>query len=123
MLSLPTESREEMLQTAREVARLPVDAVKIHNLYVVKKTPLALMWEQGDLKLMERDEYVETVVDFIECLPPDMVVERVSGDAPGDYFLAPTWCLDKPGILLAIEQEFQRRDSCQGKRYEGLPAR
>lgn len=122
MLSLPTESREEMLQTAREVAKLPVDAVKIHNLYVVKKTPLALMWEQGDLKLMERDEYVETVVDFIECLPPDMVVERVSGDAPGDYFLAPTWCLDKPGILLAIEQEFQRRDSWQGKRYEGLPA-
>jgi len=119
MLSLPTESREQMLQTAEEVARLGVDAVKIHNLYVVKKTPLALMWEQGDIKLMDRDEYVETVVDFIERLPPDMVVERVSGDAPGDYFLAPTWCLDKPGILQAIDQEFARRDSWQGKRFAG----
>jgi len=117
MLSLPTETRDEMLQTAREVARLRVDAVKIHNLYVVKKTPLAIMWEQGDLPLMTRDEYVQTVVDFIELLPPDMIVERISGDAPGDYFLAPTWCLDKPGILQAIDQEFTRRDSWQGKHY------
>lgn len=106
-----------MVQTAEEVARLQVDAVKIHNLYVVKKTPLAMMWEQGDLHLMERDEYVETVVDFIERLPPDMIVERISGDAPSDYFLAPTWSLDKPGILQAIEQEFARRDSWQGKHF------
>lgn len=117
MLSLPTESREDMVETAREVARLGADAVKIHNLYIVKKTPLAMMWEQGDVRLMERDEYVETVVDFIECLPPDMIVERISGDAPSDYFLAPTWSLDKPGILNAIEQEFSRRDSWQGKRF------
>lgn len=117
MLSLPTESRADMIETAREVARLRADAVKIHNLYIVKKTPLAMMWEQGDVRLMERDEYVETVVDFIECLPPDMIVERISGDAPSDYFLAPTWSLDKPGILNAIEQEFARRDSWQGKRF------
>jgi uncharacterized protein len=117
MLSLPTETRADMVQTAEEVARLQVDAVKIHNLYVVKKTPLAMMWEQGDLRLMERDEYVETLVDFIERLPPDMIVERISGDAPSDYFLAPTWSLDKPGILQAIEQEFARRDSWQGKHF------
>jgi radical SAM protein (TIGR01212 family) len=117
MLSLPTETRSEMLETALEVARLNVAAVKIHNLYVVKKTPLAMLWEQGDIRLMERDEYVETVVDFIERLPPDMVVERISGDAPGDFFLAPTWSLDKPGLLRAIEQEFARRNSWQGSRY------
>ncbi len=119
MLSLPGEDRGRMLETAAEVARLNVDAVKIHNLYVVKNTPLALMYEQGDVKLMQRDEYVETVVDFIEMLPPDMIVERVSGDAPADYFLGPTWCLDKPGILKAIDQEFTRRDSWQGQRYVG----
>jgi radical SAM protein (TIGR01212 family) len=118
MLSLPTETRAEMIETAREVARLRVDAVKIHNLYIVKKTPLAMMWEQGDLRLMERDEYVETVVDFIELLPPEMIVERISGDAPSDYFLAPSWSLDKPGILQAIDQEFARRDSWQGKHYQ-----
>lgn len=117
MLSLPGENRERMLQSAAEVARLNVDAVKIHNLYVVKNTPLALLYEQGDIQLMDRDQYVETVVDFIEMLPPGMIVERVSGDAPGDYFLGPTWCLDKPGVLKAIDHEFIRRDSWQGKRF------
>lgn len=118
MLGLPGETREHMLQTAEEVARLNVDAVKIHNLYVVKKTPLAMLVEQGDVTMIQRDEYVETVVDFIERLPPEMIVERVSGDAPPDYFVGPSWCLDKPGVLKAIEQEFQRRDSYQGLRYQ-----
>lgn len=117
MLGLPGEDRAMMLQTAEEVARLNVDAVKIHNLYVVKNTPLAMLVEQNDVTMMERDEYVETVVDFIERMPPETIVERVSGDAPGDYFIGPTWCLDKPGVLRAIEQEFERRDSWQGMRY------
>lgn len=121
MLGLPGETREMMVQTAREVARLNVDAVKIHNLYVVKKTPLALLVEQGDVELQSRDDYVETVVDFIERLPPSMIVERVSGDAPGDYFVGPSWCRDKPGILKALEQEFQRRGSYQGFQYPETP--
>ena len=33
MLGLPGESHDDMLATAREVARLGIDAVKIHNLY------------------------------------------------------------------------------------------
>ena len=41
MLGLPGETRADMLATAREVARLRFDAVKIHNLYAVRNTPLA----------------------------------------------------------------------------------
>ncbi len=79
MLGLPGESRQDMLATAREVARLRVDAVKIHNLYAVKNTPLAEQVASGDVTLIERDEYLLTVVDFLELLPPTCVVERVSG--------------------------------------------
>jgi radical SAM superfamily enzyme len=46
-----------------------------------------------------------------------MIVERVSGDAPPDYFVGPSWCLDKPGVLLALRDEMERRDTWQGKRY------
>jgi len=115
MLGLPGESREDMLATAREVARLRLDAVKIHNLYVVHGTPLADDFAAGKVRLLERDEYVETLVDFLELLPAECVVERVSGEAPPDYFVAPSWCLNKPAILRAIQQEFDRRDSWQGK--------
>ena len=71
ILGLPGESHADMLATAREVARLGVDAVKIHNLYAVKRTPLADQVERGEVTLMGRDDYVRTLVDFLELLPPD----------------------------------------------------
>jgi len=117
MLGLPGESHEDMLASAREVARLGVDAVKIHNLYAVRNTPLADQVERGEVQLMERADYVRTVVDFLELLPPEMIVERTSGDAPPDYLVGPAWCLDKPGIKTAIDAEFARRDTWQGRAH------
>jgi radical SAM protein (TIGR01212 family) len=114
MLGLPGESHADMLATAREVARLNLDAVKIHNLYCVKNTPLADQVASGEVRLLERTEYVETLVDFIELLPPTMVVDRISGDAPPDYFIGPSWCLDKPAVKQAVLAEFARRGSWQG---------
>jgi radical SAM protein (TIGR01212 family) len=114
ILGLPGESHDDMLATARELVRAGVDAVKIHNLYCVKNTRLAEQVATGEVTLMGRDEYVRTVVDFIELLPPTMVVDRVTGDAPPDYFVGPDWCLDKPGVKRAIEEEFSRRGSWQG---------
>lgn len=117
MLGLPGESRDDMLATAREVARLGIDAVKIHNLYAVKRTPLADQVFRGEVTLMERDEYIETLVEFLELLPPSCLVERISGDAPPDYFIGPAWCLDKPAVKLALDAEMVRRDTWQGKKY------
>lgn len=117
ILGLPGESHDDMLATAREVARVNIDAVKIHNLYCVKNTSLADQVAAGEVALMERDDYVRTAVDFIELLPPRMVIERISGDAPPDYFIGPSWCLDKPAVKRAIEAEFARRNTWQGKAH------
>ncbi len=116
ILGLPGESREDMLATADALAGLPVDAVKIHNLHVVKDTPLEKMYERGEARMFERDEYVQIVCDFLEHLRPEMVIHRLSGDAPPDYLVAPLWCLDKPALLRAIHEELERRDSWQGKK-------
>ena len=118
ILGLPGESHEDMMATAREMAAQPIDSIKVHNLYAVKNTPLADQVAAGEVELMSRDDYVRTLVDFLELLPPGMVVERVSGDAPQNYFVGPQWCLNKGDILKAIETEFTSRDSWQGKRYE-----
>jgi radical SAM superfamily enzyme len=117
ILGLPGESHDDMMETARELDRLSVDAVKIHNLYCVKNTPLADQVARGEVRLMKRAEYVTAVVDFIERLPPTMIVDRISGDAPPDYFVGPSWCLDKPAVKAAILAEFARRGSCQAARY------
>ncbi len=68
--------------------------------------------------MLERDEYVRLVCDFLELLPPRMVVHRLNGDAPPDYLVAPLWCLKKPCLLEAIRAELERRDSWQGKEWE-----
>jgi radical SAM protein (TIGR01212 family) len=117
ILGLPGESCDDMLATARELGRLGLDAVKIHNLYCVKNTPLADQVASGDVTLMERAEYVRTLVDFIELLPPTVIVDRISGDAPPDYFVGPSWCLDKPAVKAAVLAEFARRDTWQGQRH------
>lgn len=115
ILGLPGESHADMMATADEIARLELDAVKLHNLYAVRNTPLAEWVEQGRVRLPDRDQYVRTVVEFLERLPPQCVVERVSGDAPPDFLVAPAWCLDKPGLLAALDAEMARRDTWQGK--------
>ena len=118
MLGLPGESHADMMATAREVARLGLGGVKIHNLYAVKNTPLAEQVARGEVTLIQRDEYLRVLVDFLELLPPSTLVERVSGDAPPDYFVGPGWCLDKAAVRAALEAEFERRDTWQGKYYE-----
>jgi radical SAM protein (TIGR01212 family) len=116
ILGLPGETRQDMVATARELTRLEVDSVKIHNLHAVRDTPLARAVTAGEVALIGRDEYVGYVVDFLEELSPRCVVARLSGDAPPDYLVAPAWCLDKAAVRQAILAELQRRDTWQGRR-------
>ncbi len=117
MLGLPGESHEDMLETAREVARLGVESIKIHNLYAVKNTELAKQVESGEVSLISLDDYISVLVDVLELLPAEMVVERICGDAPPDYFVGPNWCLDKPNVLRQIDSELERRDTWQGRLF------
>jgi radical SAM protein (TIGR01212 family) len=121
ILGLPGESRDDMLATAEALAALPVDAVKIHNLHVVRDTPMEAMHRAGTVRMLDLAEYVELVCDFLERLSPRMVIQRLSGDAPPDYLVAPAWCLDKQALLQAVRRELVRRDSWQGRRFD--PAR
>ncbi len=120
ILGLPGETHDDMLATARELARLKIDAVKIHNLYAVKNTVLADQVAAGEVTLIDRDSYVSTVVEVLEVLPPTCIVERISGDAPPDYFVGPSWCLDKPAVRQALQSELDRRDTWQGRKWSGV---
>jgi radical SAM protein (TIGR01212 family) len=117
ILGLPGESRHDMLQTARLLASLPLHCVKVHNLYAVQDTPLAEMVTRGDVRLPTRDQFVAAAVDFLEVLPPTCVIDRIGGDAPKQWLVAPQWCLEKARLRSAIEAEMVRRDTWQGKRY------
>ena len=101
ILGLPGEGPREMAATAEFLARLPVHGVKIHLLYVVKDSGLARLHEQGEYVCLTEDQYVSGVVDFIERLPPHLVIHRLTSDPHAEELVAPAWCLDKPRVMQA----------------------
>jgi radical SAM protein (TIGR01212 family) len=121
MLGLPGETLEMMHQTADEVARWQPAGVKIHNLYAVRGTELVGQIERGLVRLLELDEYLEMLADFIERLPPTTVIERISGDAPPNNLVGPEWCLHKGSIKSGLIATLERRQSMQGSRLAIRP--
>ncbi len=117
ILGIPGETHQQMMETATEVARLRPDGVKLHNLYAVHGTPLGEQVLAGRVAMMEKDAYVQTVVDFLERMPEEMIIERVSGEAPTGFLIAPLWCQEKSSIRIWIEDEFARRGTRQGSFY------
>ncbi len=121
ILGLPGETREQMLACADEMARLRVDGIKIHLLHVLKGTPLGDLYQQGGVRILEQEEYVSLVVDFLERLHPDTSIHRLTGDGPRSLLLAPLWSLNKWEVLNAIDVELEKRGSRQGSACLGLP--
>ncbi|MEH7224170.1 TIGR01212 family radical SAM protein [Bacillus sp. JJ1566] len=115
---LPQETPEMMMETAREVAKLDVQGIKIHLLHLLKGTPMVKQYEKGLLEFLSFDEYVQLVCDQLEILPPEMIVHRITGDGPIDLMVGPMWSVNKWEVLNTIDAELKRRDSYQGKYYQ-----
>lgn len=112
---LPLENYDMMMETAREVAKLDVQGIKIHLLHLLKKTPMVKQYEKGMLEFMSADDYIKLVCDQLEVIPPEMVVHRLTGDGPADLMIGPMWSLNKWQVLNGIEAELKNRNSWQGK--------
>jgi radical SAM protein (TIGR01212 family) len=115
ILGLPGETEEMMMETAKAVADLPVQGIKIHLLHLLRKTPLVKLWEQGGLEFLTQEAYIRLVVDILEILPPDMIIHRLTGDGPRDLLIGPLWSRKKWDVLNGIDAELKRRNTWQGK--------
>lgn len=115
IIGLPNESKEDILQTAKEISHLGLDGVKIHLLCILKGTPLEKIYNEGKIRMFEEDEYIETVCDFLELLPPEMTIHRLAGNGLKKILVAPRWLPKKFELLNKIDAELDRRNSWQGK--------
>lgn len=118
VVGLPGETKEDVLNTARYLASLPTDAVKIHNLHVVKGTALAQEYLNGGYQPLTLEEYVDWTIGFLELTPPHIIVHRLNAHAPRQLTLAPDWSINKLAIFNAVEKEMEKRDTWQGKGVE-----
>ncbi|GMK39831.1 TIGR01212 family radical SAM protein [Paenibacillus sp. CCS19] len=115
---LPQETHEMMMDTLRAVSRMDVQGIKIHLLHLMRKTPMVKQYEAGLLQFLEKDEYIQLIVDSLEQMPPDMIVHRLTGDAPRDLIIGPMWSMNKWDVLNSIDKELTRRGTWQGKLWK-----
>lgn len=118
ILGLPGETSAMMLETARFLADLPIDGIKIHSLYVLQGTVMGTLFNSGRYEPMTRARYVETVVEILEVLPPGLVIQRLTGDPPRTGLLAPLWTLEKQKNLNMIRNALERKNTWQGRLYQ-----
>lgn len=118
IVGFPTETRDEMLQMADEISRLKIDFLKVHNLHVVKNTPLARMYAKDPFHVFNYEEYIDLISRFIEQLSPKIVLERLFTDTPQDLLIAPRWNKTHTEILRGIEMELERRNTYQGRLFK-----
>ena len=117
IVGLPGENANDNLACAKYLSRLNINGVKIQLLHILKNTDLADDYYSSKFKELSLTEYVKTVVDMIEILPPHFVIHRVTGDGPKNLLIAPTWSADKKNVLNNISREFKNRNTYHGKEY------
>lgn len=117
ILGLPNESHEDMMQTAKTLASMGIDGIKIHMLAVMEGTKIHQMFNDGKIRLMEEDEYINTVCDFMELLPPDMVIQRLAGNGKREIRIQPRWLGKKLELIGKMEKEFECRGTKQGSKF------
>ena len=118
ILGLPGETPEDMINTAKFLAGLDIQGVKIHLLYVIRGTRLHEMYRNGAYRCLDRETYVRLVGEFIAHLPPHVVIQRITGDPHRDELVAPTWSLEKRKNINMIHEYMRKHELYQGKFYQ-----
>jgi len=124
MVGLPGENFDDIKNTVDFINNHSIQGLKIHSTYVVKNTRLADMYFNGTYTPISLDYYLDCASYILTHISPDIVIHRVSGDAPKDLLIAPDWNLHKKWIINGLDKLFRDKDLYQGMNYkkkEGLP--
>ncbi|MBU3180372.1 TIGR01212 family radical SAM protein [Clostridium psychrophilum] len=120
IFGLPGESKEDMLRTIDYVAHKNIKGIKMHLLYLIENTPMVEFYKQDKLRFLKKNEYIDIICESITRLPPDIVIHRLTGDAPRELLVGPMWSLKKWEILNGIDNKLKELDLYQGKAFNDI---
>lgn len=115
---LPGETEEMMLDNINYLNRLDIDGIKIHNLFVVKNTLLAYIYEKDKFHLLTLDEYIDILYKQIRLLKPSIVIHRLTGDPKKEDLIAPEWAIRKINVLNGVVKILKNNKAYQGIDYK-----
>ncbi len=114
ILGLPFEQKEDMINSARFAGKIS-DGIKFHMLYVTEDTDLAELYYLEQLRLIDREEYIDILCKCIRVIPPEVVIHRLTGDPEKSKLIAPLWTAHKKKVLKEIHNAFKDRNIVQGE--------
>lgn len=120
ILGLPGESYDSLMKTSETLSFLPLDTLKIHQLQLIRGTRMAEEYfaSPSDFHLFAVDEYIDTVIDFIEHLRPDIILERFVSQSPASLLAVPGWGLKNYEFVEKVRRRMEERDARQGKLFK-----
>lgn len=116
IIGLPGESESDALASVALAVAAGTDGVKLQLLHVLEGTDLCIDYNKGSFSALTLDEYMDILFSCIEHLPEDVVVHRITGDAPKAHLVAPLWSGDKKTVMNTINREMERRGLKQGSK-------
>lgn len=112
---LPGESYDMMMENVRRtVADSDIQGIKLHLLHLMTNTRMEKDYLAGRLQLLTQHDYTQLICDQLEIIPPDIIIHRLTGDAPRDTIIGPMWSLKKWEVLNGFDTELKRRGTYQG---------
>ena len=116
---LPGETYDMMVENVRRTIHdADIQGIKLHLLHLMRNTRMIRDYHEGRLQLLSKETYVSLICDQLELIPQDIIIHRLTGDAPWDSLIGPMWSLQKWEVLNAIDRELEKRESFQGKFYQ-----
>ena len=118
MVGLPGESFDNIKSTVEFINNHNIQGLKIHSCYVVENTVLGQMYKNGKYNPITLDYYLDAASYILTHINPEIIIHKVSGDAPKDLLLAPEWNLHKKWIMNGLDKILRENDLYQGMYYK-----
>jgi radical SAM protein (TIGR01212 family) len=117
IIGLPNESKEDVLKSVDFAVRSGTDGIKLQLLHILRDTDLYEDYKKGLVNVLSLESYMDILFDCIERIPQNVVIHRITGDAPKNQLVEPLWSGDKKKVLNTINREMEKRNIIQGKCY------
>ena len=114
MVGLPGENIADLKNTVEFINNHNIQGLKIHSTYVIKNTILEKLYLDGNYTPINLDEYIESVIYILTHISKDIVIHRISGDAPKDLLIAPEWNSHKKLVLNGVDKILKEKNLYQG---------
>lgn len=117
IVGLPNENKEDIKNTVKFLNNHNIQGLKIHSCYVVKNTKLEEFYNKGLYEPLKLNDYLEMCAYILTHVNPNIIIHRVSGDAPKDLLIAPSWNAHKKWIINGLDKYLKVKDLWQGMYY------